>query len=223
MPTAAENLRARFKPEWKTRIDLAGLHPMLENALSFIAAPQAMKAEIEGPGTLNARGVLEALRNKLGRSVVPELGRILRVVNERKAALKQERAALTMPKIDPNDVSKTLLRQEARVFLRGLDLGERMGLLLQDPDETLLAAALEGPPELSGLTAQMRADVEQAYVKAHHAQTLRAMEDRQEALDVVGAAAEIAIMEVRNHVGMEPYEFDQWFATAANSDKARAA
>jgi hypothetical protein len=117
---------------------------MLENALSFIAAPQAMKAEIEGPGALNARGVSEALRNKLSKSVVPELARIHRVVNERKAALKQERAALTMPKIDPTDVSKTLLRQEARVFLRELDLGERMGLLLQDPDETLLAAALEG-------------------------------------------------------------------------------
>ena len=80
------------------------------------------------------------------------------------------------------------------------------------PDPIFLAAALQGPPELSGLTAQMRADVEQAYVRAHHAQTLRAMEDRQEALDVVGAAAEIAIMEVRNHVGMAPDEFERWFA-----------
>jgi hypothetical protein len=49
------------------------------------------------------------------------------------------------------------------------------------------------------------------------------MEDRQDALDVVGAAAEIAIMEVRNHVGMAPDEFDRWFATAANGDKAGAA
>jgi hypothetical protein len=49
------------------------------------------------------------------------------------------------------------------------------------------------------------------------------MEDQQEALNVVGAAAEIAIMEVRNHVGMAPDEFDRWLATAANSDNARGA
>ena len=70
MPTAAENLRARFDPAWKDRIDLAGLHPLLETALTFIAAPQAMKAEIEAPRTLNAHGVAEALRNKLSKSVV---------------------------------------------------------------------------------------------------------------------------------------------------------
>ena len=85
------------------------------------------------------------------------------------------------------------------------------------------AAALEGPPKLSGLTAEMRTDIERALLKAHHAQTLSAMEDRQEALDVVGSAAEIAIMEVRNHVGLAPHEFDTWFATADGSDKARAA
>ena len=106
------------------------------------------------------------------------------------------------------------------MFLRGLNLSERMGLLLQDPDETLLAAALEGPPALSGLTAEMRADVEQAYVRKHHAPKLRAMEDAQEALDVVGAAAEIAVMEVRNHVGMTLDEFDRWFA---DGGKARVA
>ena len=49
------------------------------------------------------------------------------------------------------------------------------------------------------------------------------MEDQQEALDVVDAAAEIAVMEVRTHVGMAPHEFDRWFASAANGDKARAA
>ena len=49
------------------------------------------------------------------------------------------------------------------------------------------------------------------------------MEDQQEALDVVGAAAEIAVMEIRNHVGMAPDAFDRWFAAAANGDKARAA
>jgi hypothetical protein len=31
-----------------------------------------------------------------------------------------------------------------------------------------------------------------------------------EALDVVGAAASIAVMEVRSYVGLEAHEFDGW-------------
>jgi hypothetical protein len=46
------------------------------------------------------------------------------------------------------------------------------------------------------------------------------MEDQQEALDAVGAAAEIAAMEIRNSVGLPPHEVDAWFATADGSDKA---
>jgi hypothetical protein len=58
---------------------------------------------------------------------------------------------------------------------RGADHVERLLLVfhspqlwpvvLQDPDPISLAAALEGRPEWSGLSAEMRADVERAYVK----------------------------------------------------------
>jgi hypothetical protein len=44
-----------------------------------------------------------------------------------------------------------------------------------------------------------------------------------EALAVVGAAAEMAIMEVRSHVGIEPHAFDGWFATTDGTEAARAA
>ena len=48
-------------------------------------SPQAKKAAFERAGTLNARGVAEALRRDLGK-VVPELRRIRQTVNERTAA-----------------------------------------------------------------------------------------------------------------------------------------
>jgi hypothetical protein len=105
-------------------------------------------------------------------------------------------------------------------MLRGLDLTKRLSMLPQNPDPLLVAAALEGPPELSGLTPEMRGDIEHAYVKAHHAPKLRTLDELQEALDVVGAAAEIAAMNIRNSVDLPPHEFDTWFA---NGDKAHAA
>jgi hypothetical protein len=185
------------------RADLTGLDTMFQNAVTFIAAPKAMKSKLEAPGTLNLRGVEEALRRELGKNVIPELRRIHRIVTERKEAMKQERAALAKPKIDATDAAAISLRWESRDFLRGLDAGERMKVLMDNPDPTMLAAALEGPPALSGLTAETRAHVEGAYVQANHSQALKAIEDREEAVAVVGAAAEMALMEVRSHVGIK--------------------
>jgi hypothetical protein len=91
-----------------------------------------------------------------------------------------------------------------------------LALMQNPPDALLLAAALEGPPEWSGLTNEMRADVEKAYVKAHHAPKLRTLDELQEALDVTGAAADIAAMNICNSVDLPPHEFDRWFA---NGDK----
>jgi hypothetical protein len=39
----------------------------------------------------------------------------------------------------------------------------------------------------------------------------------------LGAAAEVAIMEVRSNVGLEPQAFDGWFATADGTEGRRAA
>jgi hypothetical protein len=40
---------------------------------------------------------------------------------------------------------------------------------------------------------------------------------------VVGAAAEMAVMEIRSNVGLEPHAFEGWFATADGTETARAA
>jgi hypothetical protein len=137
--------------------------------------------------------------------------------------MKHERATLAKPKIDATDLAAAMLRQELRTYLRGLDLSERMTALTDKPDPAMLAAALEAPAALSGLTAETRAHVEEAYVQANHARTLNAMDDREEALAVVGAAAQIAVMEVRSHGGIEPHAFDAWFTTADGTQERRAA
>jgi hypothetical protein len=55
-----------------------------------------------------------------------------------------------------------------------------------------------------------------------HAQTLKAMDDREEARAVVGAAAEMAVLEIRTSAGMEPHVFDGSFATADGTEERRA-
>jgi hypothetical protein len=59
-------------------------------------------------------------------------------------------------------------------------------------------------------------------VEAKHAKTLKAMDDCEEVLNLVGAAASIAVMEVRSNVGLEPHEFKGWFETADGIEDRRA-
>lgn len=53
----------------------------------------------------------------------------------------------------------------------------------------MLAATLGAPAVLSDLTGETRAHVKEAYVQVNHP-TTKAMDEREEALAVVGAAAE---------------------------------
>lgn len=212
---ATETLRSRFRPDWRERTDMVGLHGMLETALSFFAAPAAKRAKLAEPGTLSERGLAESLRKDLGTNVVPELRRIRKTVDERRAAIGEERKALARPRIDTADVAAAMLRQEMRAYLRELSSGDRMAALIDNADPTMLTAALEAPPLLSGLTATTRDHVVQAYLETTHGGLLRAMEERREALDVVGAAAELAINAMRPYVGLDPHQFEPWFATAA--------
>src|SRR5262249_20425099 len=156
---------------------------------------------------LSASGVAQALRAKLAKNVVPELRRIRGDVDHRIAAIERERASLVKPKIDPTDMAGALLRQEARAYLRGLESARCLRLLTEQPDQTMVAAALEAPSVLSGLSPEIHTLVEQAYLRQNHAPRVKAIDDKQEVLSLVRTATELAVREVRSHVAMAPHEF----------------
>ncbi len=56
MPTAAENLRARFNPAWKSRGDLARLGREFNKVLRLIDEIPAQRAELAREGKLSEKG-----------------------------------------------------------------------------------------------------------------------------------------------------------------------
>lgn len=214
MITPADTLRTRIRPEWRSNSDLRGVVDMVETALAATGAPKAAQERVAQNRTLNALGIAQALRGELTRNVVPELRRIRRVAQERRAAVESQRAAMAQVRVDAADVVGARHREEMRAHLRGLDDGARMKVLIEDPDPRWTQAALELPAVLSGLNADTRAHVEEAYMRAAHSATLKALDELGEALSLLEAAARIAIMEVRTHLGMGEAEFEDWFATA---------
>lgn len=55
-------------------------------------------------------------------------------------------------------------------------------------------------------------------MRANHGTALKAMEERHDALSVVSTAADMAIREIRNHVGLAPHEFDKCFERADRTE-----
>lgn len=98
-----------------------------------------------------------------------------------------------------------------------------MKALIDDRDQRIVTAALEAPDVLSGLTAETRVQVEEAYMRANRSTALKALDDLEEALSLLDAAARIAITEVQSNDEMGQMQFDEWFATAGGSETARAA
>ena len=85
------------------------------------------------------------------------------------------------------------------------------------------ATTPEAPNALPGLTAETRVQVEEAYIRANRSAALKALDDLEEALSLLDAAARIAITEIRSHVEMGQMQFDDWFVTAGGADSRRAA
>jgi hypothetical protein len=73
------------------------------------------------------------------------------------------------------------------------------------------------------LTAETREHVVQAFLQVNHSKALKALDEREEAVSVVGVAADMAVAEIRSNVGLEPQAFDEWFENANGSEDRRAA
>jgi hypothetical protein len=210
MPTIADTLKARWKPEYRDRTNLESA---FNTALSFMGAGGAKRSELEKRGTLSPKGVAEAVREFAGKGVIPELKKFRERVAAERANLKQRRAALGKPKVDPTDLAAAMLRQEYRSYVRSLGLGDRARVLLSD-DMEMIAAVLEVPPALSGLADDLLARVVDHYIEKTAGGELKAIEETEEALSLVQAAVGVAELDLKPHLGMQEHEFRSFMQAA---------
>lgn len=204
-----ENLRTAFKNvSPAAREDLAGV---FENVAAFFPAAATKRQEIAKNPNLSPAGAADEFRKFLGARVVPEMRRARSIVETGFANLAQSHAKLGGPNIDPTDTLAAGHRKEAREYLRSLGHGERAALLLGNADPLLLQAALEVPSALSGLTPELRADVEKSYATRVHGPELARLEERNEALTVISSTLTILGMEIRKDAGLaSDHEFESW-------------
>lgn len=171
------------------------------------------------PGTLNAKGMTEAIRDFAATKVVPDLRRLEFRLEKAEKALAERRLRLGVPAPDKTDAAGATLRAEVRAHLRGLEPAERTALLMVNPSALVVSAVFEAPGFLSGVPDDVRARAEEAIIEGSAPEELARIEEEREAMGVVGMAMEIAIRTIKEETGFQgdTRAFDAWMAEASAS------
>ncbi|TPN57589.1 hypothetical protein FJ976_02830 [Mesorhizobium sp. B1-1-9] len=210
-----ETLKSRWRPEWSDRPDLKRLHGAFNKALHFIESLPAHRAELAKPGNLSPKGMNDSLRALAAEKVVPDLRRAMWESERTANGLKNDLSRLAVPRQhDKTDVAGAMLRGEIRTMLRGMGHGERVGLVMSDP--AFLTAAFEGPAALSGLTEELRTDLERRMIEQAHGPAIEAINGAKAAVELTRAAIEMAVSTVKTEGDFGNDQlFNSWMATAS--------
>ena len=217
-----ENLRSRWRPEWTGRHDLGKLHGALSFALAQIEDVPAHRASLEKGGRLTKNGVSDDVRKFAAEKVIPGLRRGSWEAERALSAAKHRRLQLAIKPADKTDVAGALLRQETRAYLRGLDQGERVRLVMTDP--VYLTAAMEGPAALSGMTDDLRTELQDRLIENAHGPAVEALREAEEAIELVQASIDSAVNVIRAACDFDRgHEFDAFMKTASAHIEAEIA
>ncbi|MER8923429.1 hypothetical protein [Mesorhizobium sp. M0802] len=210
-----ETLESRWRPEWSDRSDLSRLKAAFNKALYFVDTVPKSRSQLAGPGTLSDKGLREAVRAHAAEKVVPDLRRAMWETERTANGLKNELSRLAVPRQhDKTDVAGAMLRGEIRSMLRGMENGERIGLIMSDP--TYLTAAFEGPAALSGLSEDLRTELERRMIEQAHGPATEAINSAKEAVELTQAAVEMAVSAVKTEGAFDSdHVFGAWLATAS--------
>ncbi|MES0016521.1 hypothetical protein [Mesorhizobium sp. M0036] len=208
-------LESRWRPEWSNRSDLSRLKAAFDKALHFVETVPKSRSQLAGPGTLSEKGLNDAVRALAAEKVVPELRRAMWATERTANGLKNELSRLAVPRQhDKTDIADAMLRGEIRSMLRDMENGERIGLIMSDP--TYLIAAFEGPAPLSGLTEDLRTDLERRMIEQAHGPATEAINSAKEAVELTQAAVEMAVSAVKTEGAFDnDHVFGSWMATAS--------
>ncbi len=110
--------------------------------------------------------------------------------------------ALKPPTPPRDDIVGEMKRQEIRAFVRGLTMAEKYAVASQHPE-----AILDAPAVLSGLPDDRYGEIRDAFIKAKFGPELAEIETLDLDLELVGAAYDLAVNELRDNAGLSEAAF----------------
>ncbi len=204
-------LEAQFEPQHLSNPALKPYHHAFLKLRNMPEDLRAFRAKTEEPGTLSAKGILEAVRSHAAKQAAPDLRRQQYRLAQAAQKLAAKRKALSVPDFDKADVVGAMMRAEIRTHLRSLDEARRTALLSIKPSSELVAAVFEAPDFLTGISGELRNRIETAFIETHHPNKLAAIEQEAELVDVVGMAFQTSATEIREALDFRTeHDFRRW-------------
>jgi hypothetical protein len=172
--------------------------------------PQTLKsraADIRGDAQLSETGKQNKIRALAAGSPLEHLKQIRSRAAAMKADVNNLRQAFKPKAPDRSDSYGELQRRELRDHLRTLPQAERFRMAMEDP--TIMEAVLHAPhPVVAGLTNEQHDLFMEAYLDRTFGSQIRGVEQREEIIETVGAALEIATSQFRNESGLKDEDID---------------
>jgi hypothetical protein len=221
-----KQLKSRFKTDWLNNENLSRFYNNFERVEALSEKLKAKKDQLAKSTTLTDLGKAEGVRDFAAKEIVPKLRAERLDLEASLARMADHRKKLSTPEINGMDTVAAMQRQEIRTFLRGLPDAQRVGLLLGSPDAQTIAAVMEMPAVMSGLTDDMRGKVQEIQLKKLHPQILELHENAEQAIGLTDSAIRMTLNELRRDGGFEGNDraFDVWMETvsAATDNKPAA-
>jgi hypothetical protein len=177
---------------------------LIEAALGIPTAFRAKATEIRANAELSDVGRTEEIKRAALGGPLEHLRQIRNRAASMTADVKNLRTGIKPPEPDRADLFGEMQRAELRTWLRSLPQPDRIRAALED--ESVTAAVLHVSPSLSGLSAEMHQRVVEAHVEKSLGPQIRGIQQREEVLETLNAAIEVATMQFRNEAGLAEKE-----------------
>jgi hypothetical protein len=184
---------------------------------------EAKRSELAADKTLSDLGRRQKL-TELAKGEAKHVAKAQRAFAVARDKMRDQRRALMPTVKDKANVAAASLRQEIRAAMKGLPRAD-IAALVNDPttDSIVLEALFEGPTILTGLDPTTRDQLLEMAVERTAGPALVALQEQDEALELLNAANRVAAETLRTAVDVHPDAFDQWLAEVAPVDPKEAA
>jgi hypothetical protein len=178
--------------------DAAKIRASIEAALGTAEEFGRRKNTLRQSGKYTDAGLKDALRTEVQKTYAARLNNARRPVAVLKKRLDALKAEIKPRQPDPQNIVAELQRQEMRAFLADLpDFAARMQLVLQNPQ--FAEAAIQAPPELSGIDPRNFKLVLDKHLEELHGEKMKEIE----ALDELVTAGEAALQMAQHDMGKD--------------------
>ena len=202
--SVSEALRSRVKSTWPQQY-----RDLISNALTSFDALRAKRNEVTGDRDLTSEGQAKRVRDYISKEVGQKLGKATRTVQRLRKSLANERAAAiskeTGGELDPVALAICgALRNLSQAEIARLTFGP-------DADRRVVQAVLNAPPLLTGVSVEVRGQIEADFISRHAADDMAKIADCDEALEAAETCVSVLKTETVEALDMTSLAFDAWF------------